>query len=186
MGRRDPRSRRSRLRSGSVSPQLLSVSRSHGRAGRARGHCRQHSRGTPGGRRGDEHAPGSVAVGAPADETISAPPRRADSASALSMIESVSISSPSATPPEATRQVHRRDMHRQGRGGACCGGHGADDQAGVDGDVLDGERVEQCADGAAPSRTTAPGSQAQASQALASRRLGHAAEPVGVTAARSS
>ena len=49
--------------------------------------------------------------------------------------------------------------------------HGADDQDGVDGAVLDGERVEQCADGAAAPRTTAPGSQAQAS-----RRLGHAGE----------
>jgi hypothetical protein len=58
---------------------------------------------------------------------------------------------------------------------------GADDQDGVDGAVLDGERVEQCADGAAASRTTAPGSQAQAS-----RRLGHAAEPAGVTTAGSS
>jgi len=48
--------------------------------------------------------------------------------------------------------------------------HGADDQDGVDGAALDGERVEQCADGAAASRTTAPSSQAsQASQAQASR-----------------
>ena len=132
-----------------------------------------------GGRRGDEHAPGSVAVGATADGTISASPRRANSASALSMIESVSFSSPSAAPPEATRQVHRRILHRRGRGGACCGGQGADDQDGVDGDVLDGERVEQCADGSAPSKTTAPGS--QASQAQASQS--HAAEPTGVPAA---
>jgi hypothetical protein len=64
--------------------------------------------------------------------------------------------------------------------------HGADGQDGVDGAALDGERVEQCADGAAPSRTPAPGSQAQASQAQASRRLGHAAEPAGVPAAESS
>jgi hypothetical protein len=51
------------------------------------------------------------------------------------------------------------------------------------------ERVEQCADGAAASRKTAPGKQAQASQASqaqASRRLGQAAEPAGVPAARSS
>ena len=68
-------------------------------------------------------------------------------------------------------------MPRRGRGGACCGGHGMDDQAGADGAALDGERDEQCADGAAASRTTgAPGSQAQASQAQASRRLGHAGE----------
>ena len=39
-----------------------------------------------------------------------------------------------------------------------------DDQAGADGAALDGERDEQCADGAAASRTTAPCSQAQASQ----------------------
>ena len=38
----------------------------------------------------------------------------------------------------------------------------ADDQAGVDGAALDCEQVEQCADGAAASRTTAPGSQAHA------------------------
>ena len=44
---------------------------------------------TPGGR-GDEHAPGSVAVGAPG--SISAPTRRANSAGASSMIESDSIS----------------------------------------------------------------------------------------------
>jgi hypothetical protein len=55
-------------------------------------------------------------------------------------------------------------------GGACCGGHGMDDQAGADGAALDGERDEQCADGAAASRTTgAPGSQALASQAPASQ-----------------
>mgnify|MGYP006875096829 FL=1 len=48
--------------------------------------------------------------------------------------------------------------------------HGADDQDGVDGAALDGERVEQCADGAAASRTTAPGSQAQASRRLAKRQ----------------
>jgi len=47
---------------------------------------------------------------------------------------------------------------------------GADDQDGVDGAVLDGERVGQCADGAAASRTTAPGSQAQASRRLAKRQ----------------
>ena len=47
------------------------------------------------------------------------------------------------------------------------GSHGADDQDGVDVDVLDGKRVEQCADGAAASRTTAPSSQAsQVSQVL--------------------
>ena len=40
--------------------------------------------------------------------------------------------------------------------------------------VLPVRRDEQCADGAAASRTTAPGSQAQASQTQASRRLGHA------------
>ena len=51
------------------------------------------------------------------------------------------------------------------------------------GAVLDGEQVEQFADGAAPSRTTAPGSQAQASHAQAPRRLGQAADPAGVTAA---
>ena len=74
-------------------------------------------------------------------------------------------------------------MPQRGRGGACCGGHGIDDQAGADGAALDDDRVEQCADGAAASRTTAPGSQAQAQ---ASRRLGHAAEPAGVPAAGSS
>jgi hypothetical protein len=73
-----------------------------------------------------------------------------------------------------TRAERRR--RRGGRGGACCGFHGADDQDGVEGAVLDGERAKQCADGAAPSRTTAPGSQAQASQAQASRRLGQAGE----------
>jgi hypothetical protein len=62
-------------------------------------------------------------------------------------------------------------MPRRGRGGARCGCHGADDQAGADGAALDCERVEQCADGAAASRMTAPGSlQAQASQAKAWRR----------------
>ena len=61
-------------------------------------------------------------------------------------------------------------MPRRGRGGARCGCHGADDQAGADGAALDCERVEQCADGAAASRTTAPGSQSsQVSQAQASR-----------------
>jgi hypothetical protein len=64
----------------------------------------------------------------------------------------------------------REAARRGGRGGACCGDHGADDQDGVDGAALDGERVEQCADGAAASRTTAPGSEAQEQ---ASRRLGH-------------
>jgi hypothetical protein len=49
-------------------------------------------------------------------------------------------------------------MPRRGRGGACCGGHGIDDQAGADGAALDGERDKQCADGVAASRTTAPGS----------------------------
>jgi hypothetical protein len=68
-------------------------------------------------------------------------------------------------------------MPRRCRGRACCGGHGMDDQAGADGAALDGERDEQCADGAAASRTTgAPGSQAPASQVQASRRLGHAGE----------
>jgi hypothetical protein len=62
-------------------------------------------------------------------------------------------------------------MPRRGRGGACCGGHGGNHKAGAVGAALDGERVEQCADGAAVSRTTAPGSQAQAS-----RRLGQAGE----------
>jgi hypothetical protein len=74
-----------------------------------------------------------------------------------------------------TRCERRR--RRGGRGGACCGRHGADDQDGVDGAALDGERVEQCADGAAPSRTPALGKQAQASQSQTSRRL---AEPAGV------
>jgi hypothetical protein len=73
---------------------------------------------------------------------------------------------------------------RRRRRGNALGSHGADDQAGVDGAAVDGERVEQCADGAAASRTPAPGS--QASQSQASRRLGHAAEPAGVTAAGSS
>jgi hypothetical protein len=53
---------------------------------------------------------------------------------------------------------------------------GADDQDGVDGAALDGEWDGQRADGAAPLRTTAPGSQAPASKAQASRRLGHARE----------
>ncbi len=61
-------------------------------------------------------------------------------------------------------------MPRRGRGGARGGCHGADDQAGADGAALDCERVEQCADGAAASRMTAPGSlQAKASEAKASR-----------------
>ena len=69
-------------------------------------------------------------------------------------------------------------MHRRGRGGACCGGHGADDQAGVGGAALDGERVGQCTDGAAAWRTPAPGSQAsQVSQAQASRRLAKRQSP---------
>ena len=59
-------------------------------------------------------------------------------------------------------------MPRRGRGGACCGVHGGNGQAGADGAALDGERVEQWA---AASRTTAPGSQAKAS-----RRLGQAGE----------
>jgi hypothetical protein len=59
-----------------------------------------------------------------------------------------------------TRAERRR--RRESRGGACCGRHGADDQDGVDGAVLDGERVGQCANGAAASRTPTPGSQAQA------------------------
>jgi hypothetical protein len=42
-----------------------------------------------------------------------------------------------------TRCERRR--RRGGRGGACCGDHGADDQDGVDGAVLDGERVEHSA-----------------------------------------
>ncbi len=50
----------------------------------------------------------------------------------------------------------------------------------------DGERVEQCTNGAAASRKTAPGSQAQDSQAQASRRLGQAAVPAGVMTAGSS
>jgi hypothetical protein len=54
------------------------------------------------------------------------------------------------------------------------------------GPYSDGERVEQCADVAAASRKTAPGSQAQASQEQASRLLGQAAEPAGVMAAGSS
>jgi hypothetical protein len=54
------------------------------------------------------------------------------------------------------------------------------------GPYSDGERVEQCSDGAAASRKTAPGSQAQASQEQASRLLGQAAEPAGVMAAGSS
>ena len=62
-------------------------------------------------------------------------------------------------------------MPCRGCGGARCGCHGADDQAGADGAALDGEWVEQCADGAAASRTTAPGSQEQLPQAQASRRL---------------
>ena len=70
-------------------------------------------------------------------------------------------------------------MPRRSRGCACCGSHDADDQAGADGAALDGERVEQCVDGAAASRTTAPGSQAQASQSQASRRRGHAGERGG-------
>ena len=61
-------------------------------------------------------------------------------------------------------------MPRRGRGGACCGGHGGNGQAGADGAALDGERVEQCADGAAASRTTAPGSQAKASRRLGGER----------------
>jgi hypothetical protein len=69
-----------------------------------------------------------------------------------------------------TRAERRR--RRGGRGGACCGCHGADDQDGVDGAVLDGERVEQCAERAAPSRTTAPGSQAQAPPGPSGRARG--------------
>ena len=51
-------------------------------------------RGTPSGRRGDEHAHalGSVAVGAPADGMNIVPTRRADNAGASSMIRSDSIS----------------------------------------------------------------------------------------------
>ena len=57
----------------------------------------------------------------------------------------------------------------------------SNDQDGVDGAAVDGERAEQCADGAAASRTPAPGL-----TGTGPRRLGHAAEPAGVTAARSS
>ena len=68
-------------------------------------------------------------------------------------------------------------MSRRGRGGACCGGHGGNDQAGADGSALDGERDEQCVDGAPQPRgrprrarlTGFTGSQA-------SRRLGQAGE----------
>jgi len=51
-------------------------------------------------------------------------------------------------------KVHARTRPRWSR----YGGHSADDHAGADGAALDGERVEQSADGAAASRTTAPGS----------------------------
>ena len=53
-------------------------------------------------------------------------------------------------------------MPRRGRGGACCGGHGGNGQAGADGAALDGERVEQCADGAAACSATSPQGQAEA------------------------
>ena len=54
---------------------------------------------------------------------------------------------------------------------------GADGQDGVDGAVLDGERVEQCADGAAASRTPAAGFTGTGFTGTeASRRLGHAGE----------
>ena len=76
-------------------------------------------------------------------------------------------------------------MPRRSRGCACCGSHDADDQAGADGAALDGERVEQCVDGAAASRTTAPGSQAQASQSQA-RAAWATRESAVVTAAGSS
>ena len=77
-------------------------------------------------------------------------------------------------------------MPRRGRGGACCGGQGADDKDGVDGAALDGERVEQRADGAAASRTSTPGSQAQVSQAQRPRAAWAMRESAGVTAAGSS
>ena len=67
------------------------------------------------------------------------------------MIESDSISVSDAGKEEDHAPMRLR--------GACCGGHDADDQAGADGGAaLDGERVEQCVDGATASRTTAPGS----------------------------
>jgi len=109
-------------------------------------------------------------VGALADGMSIVPTRRADRAGASSMklIESDSISVSDAARGDMT-QVQEED-HALTRP-RWCFGHGADDQAGADGAALDGERVEQCADGAAASRTTAPGPlQAQASQAQASRR----------------
>ena len=60
------------------------------------------------------------------------------------------------------------------------GSHGADDQDGVDGAALDGERVEQCADGAAASRPPAAGFTGTGFTGTeASRRLGHAGERGG-------
>ncbi len=115
-------------------------------------------------------------MGAPADEISIMPTRRADSTGASSMIESDSISVVSDAARGDKRSARGGIMPRRCHGGACCGGHGMDDQAGAVGAALDGERDEQCADGAAASRTTAPGSQAPASQAQASRRLGHAGE----------
>ena len=119
----------------------------HARVSAGKGKC------TPRVRRGDEHAHalGSVAVGAPADEMNIVPTRCADSAGASSIIESDSISVSDAA---------RGDKTIAG-GGSC-----PDEDAvvlvvaamapmisGADGGAaLDGERDEQCADGAA-SRT---------------------------------
>jgi hypothetical protein len=53
----------------------------------------------------------------------------------------------------------------------------SNDQDGVDGAAVDGERAEQCADGAAASRTPAPGFTGTGFTGTeASRRLGHAGE----------
>jgi len=74
---------------------------------------------------------------------------------------------------------------RRRRRGNALGSHGADDQDGVDGAAVDGKRVEQCADGAAASRTPTPGSQALASQAQV-RAAWAMRESAGVMAAGSS
>ena len=78
-------------------------------------------RGTPSGRRGDEHAHalGSVEAGAPADGMNIVPTRRADSAGASSMIRSDSISVSDATRVDKTRQeeYHAVVISRGGAGG---------------------------------------------------------------------
>ncbi len=155
MERRDPRSRRSCLRFGSARP-LLNVYRDHGRAGLC---PRTLSAAHPGYTRGDARAAMRTRRARwpwarwRSGRTARRQHRRLEH-------DRVRLHLRQRRRQRRQDKCMRRIMPRRGRGGACCGGQGADDQDGVDGAALDGERVEQCADGAAASRTSTPGSQA--------------------------